>query len=232
MHLAHPSLLVVRLSLLAAGAVALIGAAPKSIGWNYTLAMTPGGGHLVGNPDAKVQLTQYVSYTCQHCAAFARESEGALQIGYISSGKVAVETRHMLRDPVDLTAAMLTNCGAPAKFALNHSAFMRSQAGWIALLTRANAAQRQRWVSGPLGQRGRAIASDFRFYGIMESRGYDRQAVDRCLGDGAVAARLAQQTKDAAALGVRYTPSFTINGQLLDDTFEWSELRPLLDASL
>ena len=221
-----------RLSLLCACALLLTGAAPKTVAWNYTFALTADGGHLVGNPAAKVQLSEYISYTCPHCAAFTREAEGPLQIGYISSGRVAVEIRHMLRDPVDLTAAMLTNCGPIAKFQLNHAAFMRSQAAWITPMARAPAAQKQRWVSGSLVERNRAIASDFHFYEIMQTRGYDRQATDRCLSDAAMAERIGRQSKAAYALGVRYTPSFTINGRLLDDTFEWSELRPQLDASL
>ncbi len=209
-----------------------ISAAPPPGGWNGAMALGADGSHVLGNPQAAVKLTEYISYTCPHCSQFAIEADGALQLVYVSRGRVSVEVRHMLRDPIDLTAAMLTNCGPKEKFLQNHAAFMRRQAKWILPMAKSTEAQRQRWVSGTLSQRNRAIASDFHFYDIMASRGYDRTSVDRCLSDAAMAQRIGKQTKDAYTLGVRYTPSFTINGKLLDDTSEWSELRPQLDASL
>lgn len=218
--------------LILGAALLTLGAAPPRGGWNGVVVLGADGSHVVGNPQAKVKLTEYISYTCPHCATFTVEAEGALQIAYVTSGRVSVEIRHMLRDPIDLTAAMLTNCGAKEKFFQNHAAFMRRQAQWIDPLGKASRAKRQRWVSGTLVQRNRAIASDFHFYEIMAARGYDRSAVDRCLADAAMAQRIGKQAKDAYTLGVRYTPSFTINGQLLEDTSEWSELRPQIDASL
>jgi protein-disulfide isomerase len=219
---------VVTLAALASTAAA----APRTVGWNQVITLGADGSHIVGNPAASVKLAEYVSYTCPHCAQFTTESEGPLRIGYVSSGKVSVEVRHLLRDPIDLTAAMLANCGPKEKFFLNHSALMRSQASWIQLLGQANQAQRQRWTTGTLLQRNQAIAADFRFYALMQSRGYDRLATDKCLADQALAQRLGNQAKQGYSLGIRRTPAFTINGKLLDDTSEWSELRPQIDASM
>jgi protein-disulfide isomerase len=221
-----------RLAALAGATLLLAAAAPKTVGWNYTVTLTPAGSHVLGNPAAKVKLTQYVSYTCPHCAEFEVQADGPLRLGYIASGKVSVEVRHYLRDPVDLTAALLSNCGAKEKFFLNHGAFMRSQKLWLARMASASAAQRQRWTSGAAPARARAIASDFKFYDIMASRGYDRPSVDRCLGDAAMAQRLADQTEEGSKLGVNSTPSFAIDGVLLIGTHEWSLLGPQLDARM
>jgi len=208
------------------------GAAPKTVGWNYVVNLGADGSHVLGNPAAPVKLAEYISYTCPHCAHFTTEAEAPLRIGYLSSGKVSIEVRHLLRDPIDLTVAMLTNCGPKEKFFLNHAAFMRSQNTWMKPLINASAAQKQRWVSGTLVQRNQAIATDFHFYAIMQSRGYDRTTTDKCLADQALAQRLGKQAQQGYSLGIRSTPAFTINGKLLDDTSEWSELRPQLDASL
>lgn len=207
-------------------------AAPKTVGWNYEVNLGADGSHIMGNPAAPVKLAEYVSYTCPHCAQFTTESDGPLRIGYVSSGKVSIEVRHLLRDPIDLTVAMLTNCGSKDKFFLNHSAFMRSQSTWMKPMMQSTKAQQQRWVTGTLAQRNRAIATDFHFYAIMQSRGYDRLTTDKCLADQALAQRLGNQAKQGYALGVRSTPSFTINGRLLDATNTWSELRPQIDASM
>ena len=222
---------IVRTALLAAAAMFLTATAPKTVGWNNTVAMTPDGGHLIGNPDAAVKLAEYVSYTCAHCASFMIQSEGALQIGYVSSGKVSIEVRHLVQSPVDLAAAMLANCGPPAKFALNHSALMRSQNRWRPTFERAGPAQKQRWTTGALLARGRAIADDMGFYTVMASRGYDRSAADACLADQALANRIGAQSKAGYASGITTPPSFTINGTPAP-AHTWAELRPLIDASL
>lgn len=218
------------LALLPAAALTL--AAAPAANWNAVVAVTPEGTHIVGNPNAQVKLAEYVSYTCPHCAAFEVQSDGAMKLGYVRSGKVSVEVRHMLRDPIDLTVALLTNCGSKDRFFINHAMFMRSQATWIKPMITASQAQRSRWTTGDLGARNRAIASDFHFYEMMATRRYDRPTLDRCLADKAMAEKLAAQAQGGVALGVIGTPSFTINGNLLLGTAEWSTLRPQLDAAL
>jgi protein-disulfide isomerase len=221
-----------RLAALAGAALLLTAAAPKTVGWNYTVARTAAGSHVLGNPAAKVKLTKFISYTCPGCARFEAEADGALRLGYIATGKVSLEVRHYLRDPIDLTVALLTNCGAKEKFFLNHSAFMGSQKVWLGKMASASASQRARWNSGSISERSRAVAIDMKFYEIMASRGYDRPSVDRCLGDVAMAQRLAKQTEEADKLGIHSTPSFAIDGILLIGTHDWALLRPQLDARI
>jgi protein-disulfide isomerase len=203
---------------------------PDHRNWNAAVAVTPSGSHQLGNPAAAVKLVEYISYTCPHCAAFETQADGPMRLAYVSAGKLQIEVRHYVRDPVDLTVAMLTNCGAPAKFFLNHATFLRSQATWIQPMTNSTPAQRARWSSGDMLTRRRAIASDFHMYEIMQSRGYERVAVDRCLADDAMAQRLAQQNVEADRLGVAGTPSFLLNGQMLYGTHDWSLLQPQLAA--
>ena len=201
-------------------------------GWNFTVNQNPDGGHVLGNPQAVVKLTEYVSYTCPHCAHFQAEADGTLHLSYVGSGKVSVEVKHMLRDPIDLAVALLTNCGTKDKFFGNHDAFMRRQQQWIQPLMTATAAQRGRWVTGDNVTRLRAIADDFGLYAIMDSRGYTRPALDHCLADKAEADRLAAQTDAAGKLGVDSTPSFTINGVLLAGTHSWDTLEPQIKVRL
>ena len=201
-------------------------------GWNQTVTLTPQGSHVLGNPKAAVKLTEYVSYTCPHCAHFEVQADGPLRMGYIASGKVSVEVRHLVRDPIDLTVAQFTNCGPKEKFFGNHTAFMRSQQQWIQLLMNATPAQRIRWQTGDTLTRQRAIASDFHLYEIMAGRGYSRPQLDHCLADKALAQRIAAQGADAEKLGIEATPSFTINGVLLAGTHSWDTLEPQLKLKL
>lgn len=220
---------LLRKAALATAVAALsIAAAPKAADWTRTVSVTADGAHLIGNPQAPVKLVEFVSYTCSHCAHYAEESDVPLRTRYVAPGKLSVEVRHFVRDPVDLTVAMLTNCGPVAKFQLNHAAFMRSQSTWMAPISSMTAAQRERWNTGEATARRRAIAADLKFYQIMQTRGYDRASVDRCLANEGMARRLADMTQDGAARGVSGTPSFQVNGVLLAGTHSW----PVLDMQL
>jgi protein-disulfide isomerase len=218
-----------RFALLALALVFSLGATSN---WN-TVVTANNGGHQIGNPAAKVKLIEFVSYTCPHCAHFATDGDGALQLAYVGPGKVQVEVRHVIRDPIDLTVAMLTNCGPADRFRMNHATFMLKQSKWIAPLLTASNSQRQRWYTGDNAARRRAIASDFGLYEIMAPRGYTRPEVDRCLNDEAMAKRLAAvSAADAEKWGVKYTPSFVLNGVLLTGTATWEQLYPQIDARL
>lgn len=211
-------------------ALALAAAPPG--GWTRTYALLPSGGQLMGNPKALVRLTEWSSYTCRDCARYNIQSEGVLGLAYVPSGKVAIEVRLVIDSPIDLTAAMLANCGGPGRFFLNHNALLRGQARWIAPLDFATAAQKERWKHPDLGTRNRAIAADLKLYEVMATRGYDRQTLERCLNDQALAARLTASSNAAKAAGVTKTPGFSINDKLLENTRDWAALRPQLDESL
>lgn len=206
--------------------------APRKANWSAMVTLTPGGGHMLGNPAAQLKLTEYVSYTCPHCSDFEIQSDTPLRLAYVPSGKLSVEVRHLVRDPVDLTAALLANCGAKEKFFGNHAALMRSQKTWFAIYSKPGKAQQTRWTSGTMPARSMAIASDLGFYRIMATRGYDRPTLDRCLSDVTMAQRLAEQTEQAHKLDIHGTPSFAINGMVLIATHDWATLRPQLEARL
>jgi len=201
--------------------------------WVAAGSLTPDGNHVLGNPAAPLRLVEFVSYTCPHCSHFEVESEAQLKIGMVAPGKGAIEVRNFVRDPIDMTVALLTNCVPANRFFPLHTAFMRNQPTWIVPATNASEAQRQRWSTGPFAARTRAIASDFKFYEFMAARGMDRTAVDRCLANEALAKKLAAQTDEAMdKYFVSGTPSFMIEGVLLAGTHDWASLKPQLEARL
>jgi len=198
--------------------------------WTTTVTAGEDGSHVLGNPAANVKLTEFVSYTCPHCAHFHKESDAALKLGYVLPGKVSLEIRHIVRDPVDLAAALLTNCGDPRNFFRNHNLFLQTQDRWIAPLANATEGQKQRWTTGALPVRMKAIANDFGFFAMMAQRGYQRAALDRCLSDEAMARRLIAQTQNGGKAGVEGTPSFMLDGTLLTGTHDWQSLDSQLRA--
>jgi protein-disulfide isomerase len=199
--------------------------------WNQTFADT-GKGHRMGNPAAPVQLIEFVSYTCPHCANFERQAEGALRLGYVGEGKVAVEVRHVIRNPVDLAAALVTECGPTDSFFANHRTMMLAHDQWMAKARAATPAQQARWGSGPVGQRMQAIANDLDFHELMAPRGLSVTQINTCLTNEARAEAIAEASRaNSDEFGVQGTPSFVINNRLAPDVHSWDSLRPLLDRA-
>lgn len=219
-----------RLAKAGALAVAAVFALGNAGNWNTTVVEADGA-HRIGNPDAKVELIAFVSYTCPHCAHFTTEGEVPLQLAYVGPGRVELQIQPMLRNSADLVATMLVGCGAPSKFLRNHTLFMNEQKNWLDRYANANAAQRKRWESGSQVARRRAIASDLGFYRLMESRGYGRAEADRCLAsDEEARALIASSQAASEKYHIQGTPSFVIDGVALAGTHDWSMLSPQLAA--
>jgi protein-disulfide isomerase len=218
---------------LAAG-LALILAVPltaQAQSWDDTYRTTIDGTHVTGNPDAEIELTEFVSYSCVHCANFAKESEAAIRMLLIQPGKMKVEVRHVIRNPVDLAVALLTECGPDSKFFANHRLMTARHDEWMTKAIIAGKEQQQRWFIGPFSARMQAIAHDLDLYDLMQPRGYSRTEMDRCLADEEQGRILATRSAaDGEAFGIRGTPSFAINGKVLQDVHDWNGLRQALSA--
>ena len=225
-------------------ALALGGASTLALGANaQERLMKPGGnwagmlqasdgGHLFGNPEAEKKLIEFMSYTCSHCAEFARKGDAAIKLSYVPTGKISYEVRHLIRDPVDLTAALLTHCGDEKKFGGNHEAIMYRFDEWMDKARNATQAQRSRGQFGTNSARFQAIASDLDFYEIMETRGYRRADLDRCLSDEAKAKALADTSAaDVAKYQLTGTPSFVLDGKLLE-AHDWPSLEKRLKDAI
>lgn len=208
-------------------------APPASGGGNGTITRTAQDSYILGNPAAPVKLVAYISYTCPHCAHFEAESDVQLRVGMIAPGKGSLEVRPFLRNPIDLVATLLAECGPPSRFFGNHALLLRSQEDWLSGVASLTDAQKARWNSPDFATRTRAIAGDLGLYALMEKRGYDRATLDRCLADKALADRLAQHTKDATDRDfVQGTPAFLLDGVPLAGTATWDALKPQLEARL
>ena len=173
-----------------------------------------------------------MSYTCPHCAAFEAESGVPLRNSFLAGGKVSFEVRHFLRDPADITAALIAKCAPPARFFELHHALLAAQPGWFPIFANASPEQHKRWEEGDRIARLRALAADLNLYALAGRFGVSHESADRCLADPALTQRISAQTTDALKLGVEGTPSFSINGVLLTGTHSWDLLMPQLQARM
>lgn len=204
-------------------------AAPR---WDQTVTMTTDGFPVLGNPAAPVKLVEFISYTCDHCAEFSKDSKVPLNGVLVRQGKVSVELRPYLRNSVDQVPSLLALCGPKSKYFGNSAALLAAQAVWFK--PPADPGYEQRWQSleSKPADRRRMVARDLGLYKVMLARGYTRAALDTCLNDQAKLDRLGKQTDYAGTtIGVVGTPSFLIDGKL-QDIYGWPELAPRITAAV
>jgi len=196
--------------------------------WNAQIEETDKG-FRVGNPEAPLQLIEFVSYTCPHCARFEQESEAELKYVYVFEGLAAVEVRHLIRNPIDVAVALVTECGATENFFNNHRVMLFTQDQWLTRAQGISQAQQQRWASGTIASRMRAIGNDLDFHEIMEGRGYSYSEIDNCLADSERAIAIAATSRaNSAEYNVNSTPSFVLNGALLEGVHDWPTLGQIM----
>ncbi len=228
--LAASALLAVSGSLATANAAPAKPAATK-VNWNGQVQETANGSFALGNPEAPVKVTEFISYTCPHCAKLHQESDPVLRMTAIPKGQVSLTISNFVRNPIDVTIAMITGCGDSKTFFARHNAFMGTQETWLKKLETITPAQQQRWSQGAWPDRMRAIAGDFDFYARAEKFGMTRAKVDQCFNDEARMKQLEAQLQQAAALGIHGTPSYTINGKL-DAGHTWAEMSKAIAQTL
>ena len=83
----------------------------------------------MGNPAAKVTVTEYASDTCSHCADFNAKTFPAFKAKYIDTGKVHYVFREFLTPPEQVSAAgfLLARCAGKDKYFQVVDAIFRAQ---------------------------------------------------------------------------------------------------------
>lgn len=196
------------------------------------VTMGEGGSHIMGNPAAPVRLVEFVSYTCIHCSEFSAEAGATLRNSYVAPGRISLEVRHIVRDPVDMAMAVATNCGAPARFFRRHDAMMAAHNSILTQVRALPETVTNRWNQTPLPSRLQMIANDSGVTAWMRQQGFTPAAITACMANTATQERLVQMSRSGLAAQVEGTPSFALNGHLLQNVYGWASLRPALDTVL
>jgi protein-disulfide isomerase len=200
-------------AILALGSASLA-AAPVKPAWLSTVTVSAVGGHMVGSPAAATKVVEYASYTCGHCADFEVKEAPILKTQYVASGKASFEVRNLVRDPLDLTAALLARCGGKGRFFGNHRQLMATQGQW-ADGSKISKATEAKLAAKDLVGFMQAAYNELGLNKIMQVRGVTAAQGKACLADSAALKQVIAMTEEAGALGINSTPSFTVNGKVV-----------------
>lgn len=165
-----------------------------------------------GNPDAKVQVIEYASFTCPHCATFHEGPYQQLKAEYIETGKISFTYREVYFDRFGLWASLVARCAGPEKFFGMTELIYAGQSQW----TRAGEPA--------------AIVEELRKIGRLA--GMDNDTLEACLQDGEKAQSLvAWYQQNAEADGIESTPSFVINGKKYSN-MSYADMKKIIDEAL
>jgi protein-disulfide isomerase len=204
--------------------------APAQTDWNRVVTQAPNGAFVLGNPRAQTRVIEYFSYTCSHCAHFMVEGMGPLRTGWIRRGLVSVEFRNAVRDPYDMTAALLARCGGKARFVSNHEALFNNFQAWMPRLVAYDEARDK---TAPTDQVAamRDIAVKTGLSDLLAKRGLAPAAQNACLADKAQAQALLGMTQEAwETRKISGTPFFLVNGKAPEANSDWQGLKAALPA--
>ena len=150
---------------------------------------------VIGNREALVTIVEYFSPTCTHCNVFHQEVFPELKAKYIDTGKIAYVMREFVGNKQDLDASILARCdGSTAKYIQFKSIILSKQDDW-------------------------SFGTDYRqrLESFAKLGGISKEQYETCLNSDALVKTLIENTRIAANLhNFIGTPSFFINGKLLD----------------
>lgn len=204
---------------------------PAGQEWTDVVSQTPSGGYVMGNPDAAIKIAEYASFTCPHCKDFAEASDGERD-EMVKTGKISFEYRPFVRDPLDMTVALLAACNGPETyFPLAHQLF----ANQAAMYEQAQGAGEEAYakaVQAPPKERFVMIAQLAGLIDYVKQRGISEEKAKQCLSDDKQADALAAQVQESTEkYNITGTPTILMNGSVLENVLTWDVLKARLKES-
>ncbi|MFU8823541.1 thioredoxin domain-containing protein [Yoonia sp.] len=150
---------------------------------------------VLGDPDAAVEVIEYASYTCPHCATFHADQFQQIKANYIDEGKIRFVYREVYFDRPGLWASMIARSPNNQDFFFAFtSTLYEKQREWLASGDPATIVQELRRLA--------------------KVAGLDDAALDAALSDAAKAEALyTWYQANADRDGITSTPSFLIDGR-------------------
>lgn len=207
---------------------------PPGGDWSQTVTATPEGGYQMGNPNAAVKLVEYGSMTCPHCAEFSESGAKPLIDEYVKSGRVSFEFRNYVRDGLDIAMSLIARCGGAERFFPLTDALFKSQRDFFQRVQTSTPEQQQSLSQLPPAQQFAAYAQLAGLQQWAAMRGVPSARQQQCLSNQAEVDKLVQMTSDATSEHPNFpgTPTFTINGEMVENAAAWAQLEPKLRNAL
>ena len=167
---------------------------------------------IIGNDNAPITIIEYASMSCSHCANFHNNTLPDLKKEYIDTGKVKYVFRDFPYNYPALLGSMVMRC-IPSEVRYDYmNVLYKLQNNWV---VKENAITHQE------------------LYKIMQSGGMSKENFDACLNNVDLENQILEEVIAAQSeFNIRSTPSFLINGDLLEGDKSIKVFRQILDKIL
>jgi len=188
----------------------LAGAALLVLGGHVTQS-DPLAARTMGRADAPITVYEMSDFQCPYCREFALSTMPLLEREYVQAGKVRFVYINLPLSSLHknaATAAAVALCAArQERFWPMHDLLFRHQQQWAALAS----------------PRAYLLA-------LGDSAGLDSARLTQCVASGATAAEVERDAERARRSGATSTPTFYIEGALLEGAAPASVFRAALDS--
>jgi protein-disulfide isomerase len=215
----------------ALAAAAMIQAAPARTNWLLTFSETAKGSFIMGNPAAAKKLVEYASYTCSHCAEFETDVAPKLKAQNISGGNVSFEIRNLVRDPLDLTIAMLARCGGKGRFFGNHKLLMANQTSILANAGKITPQTEAKLKAGNITGFMIDAFAQLGLQPLAKQRGITDANAKACLSDKLAMQKIISMTEESSTkYAINSTPAFLIDDKLTPHAHDLASIQTAIKA--
>ncbi|URW75005.1 DsbA family protein [Sphingomonas donggukensis] len=207
-------------------------AAPAGTNWVETVTRTPEGGWLMGNPDAPIKLVEFGSRTCHVCREFDEVGYTPLTTKYVATGKVSYEFRDFLRNGADVAAALVGGCGGTGPFFPILNQMYADQPRVLDVLQKLPQSYYDELGKLNQGQQATKFAEGAGYIDFAKQRGIPEAQARTCLADAKAAEQLIKMNEKANAdYPIPGTPTFLLNGKMLENTVSWPQVETALKSA-
>lgn len=165
-----------------------------------------------GDPNAPVKIVEYADFQCPFCKNFYKDTEKQIIDAYVSTGKVFIEYHSFggFIGAESARAAEAAYCaGDQGKFWDMHDILYTNQ-----------------------GAENSGALKDDRLKQLAESIKLDMTKFNDCFNSGKQKSRVTQDGIDAQKAGVSSTPSFIVNGELIQGAQPFATFQQKIEAAL
>lgn len=197
---------------------------PAGKTWSEVVTQTKDGGYRMGNPAAKIQVTEFASLTCPHCRDFSEQSHADVE-AMVNTGKMSFELRPYVRDPLDMSLFLLAGCNGPEAFyPLARQLFANQEAMFGQIQAAGNKAEAL--SKEPPAKQFAGMAELAGLMDFVKQRGLPEDKARQCLAD---TKRVDAAVKGVEAANSQYeisgTPTVVINGSVVPDGAQWQVVK-------
>ena len=167
---------------------------------------------VIGNEDAKITIIEYASLSCSHCADFHVNTLETLKKEYIDTGKVKMVFRDYPFNYPALLGSMVLRC-IPENYRYDYmNALFKLQPDWV-------------------NKKNKKTIQEL--YKIMQSGGMTKEEYDACIYNTELENEILEGVMEAQnQFNIKSTPSFIINGKLIEGNKSIKEFRQIIDKIL